>query len=72
MCVCVCVCVCVCGPGVLDDEDVLTMMKGSNMTKVRSQRWQKSRSLRLLEDGVTVFVESTKSSRKAKAQQTCK
>ncbi|XP_046895028.1 LOW QUALITY PROTEIN: 1-phosphatidylinositol 4,5-bisphosphate phosphodiesterase delta-3-A [Hypomesus transpacificus] len=56
--------------GVLDDEDVLTMMQGSNMTKVRSQRWQKSRSLRLLEDGVTVFVESTKSSRKAKAQQT--
>ena len=63
---------CVWVAGVLDDEDVLTMMQGSNMTKVRSQRWQKSRSLRLLEDGVTVFVESTKSSRKAKAQQTCK
>ncbi|CAB1341645.1 unnamed protein product [Coregonus sp. 'balchen'] len=57
--------------GVLDDEDVRAMMRGSNMVKVRSQRWQKSRSLRLLEDGVTVWCESTKSSRKAKAQQTC-
>ncbi|XP_070957637.1 1-phosphatidylinositol 4,5-bisphosphate phosphodiesterase delta-3-A-like isoform X1 [Oncorhynchus clarkii lewisi] len=56
--------------GVLDDEDVRAMMHGSNMVKVRSQKWQKSRSLRLLEDGVTVWCESTKSSRKAKAQQT--
>lgn len=63
-------CVCV-FPGVLDDENVRAMMHGSNMVKVRSQRWQKSRSLRLLEDGVTVWCESTKSSRKAKAQQTC-
>uniref|UniRef100_A0A8C7W3T4 Phosphoinositide phospholipase C n=1 Tax=Oncorhynchus mykiss TaxID=8022 RepID=A0A8C7W3T4_ONCMY len=55
---------------VLDDENVRAMMHGSNMVKVRSQRWQKSRSLRLLEDGVTVWCESTKSSRKAKAQQT--
>ncbi|XP_036796804.1 1-phosphatidylinositol 4,5-bisphosphate phosphodiesterase delta-3-A [Oncorhynchus mykiss] len=56
--------------GVLDDEDVRAMMHGSNMVKVRSQKWQKSRRLRLLEDGVTVWCESTKSSRKAKAQQT--
>uniref|UniRef100_A0A8K9XX04 Phosphoinositide phospholipase C n=1 Tax=Oncorhynchus mykiss TaxID=8022 RepID=A0A8K9XX04_ONCMY len=62
-------CVCV-FPGVLDDEDVRAMMHGSNMVKVRSQKWQKSRRLRLLEDGVTVWCESTKSSRKAKAQQT--
>ncbi|XP_034046119.1 1-phosphatidylinositol 4,5-bisphosphate phosphodiesterase delta-3-A isoform X2 [Thalassophryne amazonica] len=46
------------------------MMQGCSMVKVRSPRWQKSRSLRLLEDGVTVWCESTKSSRKAKAQQT--
>uniref|UniRef100_A0A8C7IUB4 Phosphoinositide phospholipase C n=1 Tax=Oncorhynchus kisutch TaxID=8019 RepID=A0A8C7IUB4_ONCKI len=52
------------------DSDVRAMMHGSNMVKVRSQKWQKSRSLRLLEDGVTVWCESTKSSRKAKAQQT--
>uniref|UniRef100_A0A8C8JYA0 Phosphoinositide phospholipase C n=1 Tax=Oncorhynchus tshawytscha TaxID=74940 RepID=A0A8C8JYA0_ONCTS len=55
---------------VLDWFNVRAMMHGSNMVKVRSQRWQKSRSLRLLEDGVTVWCESTKSSRKAKAQQT--
>ncbi|KAG7234782.1 hypothetical protein INR49_003996 [Caranx melampygus] len=46
------------------------MMQGCNMVKVRSPRWQKSRNLRLLEDGLTVWCESTKSSRKAKAQQT--
>uniref|UniRef100_A0A673ABQ2 Phosphoinositide phospholipase C n=1 Tax=Sphaeramia orbicularis TaxID=375764 RepID=A0A673ABQ2_9TELE len=51
-------------------QDVRVMMQGSSMVKVRSQRWQKSRNLRLLEDGLTVWCESTKSSRKAKAQQT--
>ncbi|KAJ8389935.1 hypothetical protein AAFF_G00112200 [Aldrovandia affinis] len=56
--------------GVLDDEDVRVMLRGSSMVKVRSQRWRKSRSLRLLEDGVSVWCESSKSSRKAKAQQT--
>ncbi|KAJ8245941.1 hypothetical protein GJAV_G00261940 [Gymnothorax javanicus] len=54
--------------GVLDDEDVQEMLKGCSMLKVRSPGWQKSRGLRLLEDGVTVWCESTKSSRKAKAQ----
>uniref|UniRef100_A0A671W2I9 Phosphoinositide phospholipase C n=1 Tax=Sparus aurata TaxID=8175 RepID=A0A671W2I9_SPAAU len=54
----------------LENEDIRTMMQGSNMVKVRSSRWQKSRNLRLLEDGLTVWCESTKSSRKAKAQQT--
>uniref|UniRef100_A0A3P8VK95 Phosphoinositide phospholipase C n=1 Tax=Cynoglossus semilaevis TaxID=244447 RepID=A0A3P8VK95_CYNSE len=54
----------------LDNEDIHMMMQGSSMVKVRSPRWQKSRSLRLLEDGLTVWCESTKSSRKAKAQQT--
>ncbi|KAI3359617.1 hypothetical protein L3Q82_013999 [Scortum barcoo] len=54
----------------LDNEDIRLMMQGSNMVKIRSQRWQKSRHLQLLEDGLTVWCESTKSSRKAKAQQT--
>uniref|UniRef100_A0A8C4HFZ0 Phosphoinositide phospholipase C n=1 Tax=Dicentrarchus labrax TaxID=13489 RepID=A0A8C4HFZ0_DICLA len=54
----------------LDNDDIRLMMQGSNMVKVRSSRWQKSRNLRLLEDGLTVWCESTKSSRKAKAQQT--
>ncbi|XP_056144389.1 1-phosphatidylinositol 4,5-bisphosphate phosphodiesterase delta-3-A [Lampris incognitus] len=56
--------------GVQDNEDIRVMMQGSSMVKVRSSRWQKSRNLKLLEDGVTVWCESTKSSRKAKAQQT--
>ncbi|XP_035471054.1 1-phosphatidylinositol 4,5-bisphosphate phosphodiesterase delta-3-A isoform X2 [Scophthalmus maximus] len=56
--------------GLLDNEDIHLMMQGSHMVKVRSPRWQKSRNLRLLEDGLTVWCESTKSSRKAKAQQT--
>ncbi|XP_053707505.1 1-phosphatidylinositol 4,5-bisphosphate phosphodiesterase delta-3-A-like isoform X1 [Synchiropus splendidus] len=56
--------------GLLDNEDIVLMMQGSSMVKVRSQRWQKSRNLRLLEDGLTVWCESTKSSRKAKAKQT--
>lgn len=56
--------------GLLDNEDIRVMMQGSSMVKVRSSRWKKSRSLRLLEDGLTVWCESTKSSRKAKSQQT--
>lgn len=47
------------------------MMRGSSMVKVRSSSWQKSRSLRLLDDGLTVWCESTKSSFKGKSQQTC-
>ncbi|KAG9350079.1 hypothetical protein JZ751_026432 [Albula glossodonta] len=58
--------------GVLDNEDVQLMLQGSTMVKVRSSRWQKRRGLRLLEDGVTVWCESSKSSRRAKAQQSCK
>ncbi|KAM9784670.1 1-phosphatidylinositol 4,5-bisphosphate phosphodiesterase delta-3-A isoform 2-T3 [Syngnathus typhle] len=54
----------------LDNEDVRVMMRGSNMVKVRSARWQKRRDLRLLDDGLTVWCESSKSSRKAKARQT--
>ncbi|XP_003964868.2 1-phosphatidylinositol 4,5-bisphosphate phosphodiesterase delta-3-A [Takifugu rubripes] len=54
----------------LENEDIRVMMQGSNMVKVRSSRWQKSRNVRLLEDGLTVWCESTKSSRRAKAKQT--
>ncbi|XP_028842869.1 LOW QUALITY PROTEIN: 1-phosphatidylinositol 4,5-bisphosphate phosphodiesterase delta-3-A [Denticeps clupeoides] len=56
--------------GVLDDEDVRLMMRGTNMVKVRSRRWQKSRGLKLLEDCVTIWCESSKTSRKAKKEQT--
>lgn len=61
--------VCMCLQGVLDDEDVCVMLKGSKMVKVRSLRWRKDRRLKLLEDCVTVWCESSKSSRKR--EQTC-
>lgn len=56
--------------GVLDDENVCVMLQGSKMMKVRSQRWRKDRSLKLLEDCVTVWCESSKSSRKSEREQT--
>uniref|UniRef100_A0A8D0D1E9 Phosphoinositide phospholipase C n=1 Tax=Sander lucioperca TaxID=283035 RepID=A0A8D0D1E9_SANLU len=46
--------------GLLDNEDVRVMMQGCSMVKIRSSRWQKSRNLRLLDDGLTVWCESTK------------
>uniref|UniRef100_A0A669CDK4 Phosphoinositide phospholipase C n=1 Tax=Oreochromis niloticus TaxID=8128 RepID=A0A669CDK4_ORENI len=52
-----------------ENEDIRVMMAGSSMLKVRSTSWQRNRSMRLLEDGLTVWCES-KSSRKGKAQQT--
>ncbi|XP_029953437.1 1-phosphatidylinositol 4,5-bisphosphate phosphodiesterase delta-3-A-like [Salarias fasciatus] len=55
--------------GVQDDEDVKRMLQGSSMVKVRSPRWQKRRTLRLLEDGVTVWCQSHKTSSRAKEQQ---
>ncbi|XP_030592187.1 1-phosphatidylinositol 4,5-bisphosphate phosphodiesterase delta-3-A [Archocentrus centrarchus] len=56
--------------GLLDNEDIRVMMQGSSVVKVRSSRWQKKRNLQLLEDGLTLWCETTKRSRKAKAQQT--
>ncbi|KAM4525850.1 1-phosphatidylinositol 4,5-bisphosphate phosphodiesterase delta-3-A-like isoform 1-T1 [Fundulus diaphanus] len=55
--------------GVQDDEDVKQMLQGSSMVKVRSARWQKQRTLKLLEDGVTVWCQSQKTSSRAKEQQ---
>ncbi|KAM4525490.1 1-phosphatidylinositol 4,5-bisphosphate phosphodiesterase delta-3-A-like [Odontesthes bonariensis] len=55
--------------GVHDNEDVKQMMQGSSMVKVRSPRWQKRRTLKLLEDGVTVWCQSHKTSNWAKEQQ---
>ncbi|XP_066497923.1 1-phosphatidylinositol 4,5-bisphosphate phosphodiesterase delta-3-A [Hoplias malabaricus] len=55
--------------GVLDDEDVRVMLQGSSMVKVRSQRWQKNRDFKLLEDCVTVWCQSSKASSKAKRRQ---
>ncbi|XP_061565105.1 1-phosphatidylinositol 4,5-bisphosphate phosphodiesterase delta-3-A-like [Cololabis saira] len=55
--------------GVQEDEDVQRMMQGSSMMKVRSPRWQKQRFLKLLDDGVTVWCQSNKTSSRAKEQQ---
>ncbi|XP_070782805.1 1-phosphatidylinositol 4,5-bisphosphate phosphodiesterase delta-3-A-like [Enoplosus armatus] len=55
--------------GVQDDDDVKRMLQGSSMVKVRSPRWQKRRTLKLLEDGVTVWCQSHKTSSRAKEQQ---
>ncbi|XP_022621739.1 1-phosphatidylinositol 4,5-bisphosphate phosphodiesterase delta-3-A-like [Seriola dumerili] len=55
--------------GVQDDDDVKQMLQGSSMVKVRSPRWQKQRTLKLLEDGVTVWCQSHKTSSRAKKQQ---
>ncbi|KAM7382292.1 hypothetical protein PAMA_012919 [Pampus argenteus] len=55
--------------GVQEDEDVKRMLQGSSMVKVRSPRWQKRRTLKLLEDGITVWCQSHKTSSWAKEQQ---
>ncbi|XP_075996626.1 1-phosphatidylinositol 4,5-bisphosphate phosphodiesterase delta-3-A-like [Genypterus blacodes] len=55
--------------GVQDDEDVLSMLQGSSMVKVRSPRWQRRRAMKLLGDGVTVWCQSNKTSSWAKEQQ---
>ncbi|XP_037611942.1 1-phosphatidylinositol 4,5-bisphosphate phosphodiesterase delta-3-A-like isoform X2 [Sebastes umbrosus] len=55
--------------GVQDDEDVKRMLQGSSMIKVRSPRWQKRRTLKLMGDGVTVWCQSHKTSSWAKEQQ---
>uniref|UniRef100_A0A3Q3NFQ8 Phosphoinositide phospholipase C n=1 Tax=Mastacembelus armatus TaxID=205130 RepID=A0A3Q3NFQ8_9TELE len=55
--------------GVQDDEDVKQMLQGSSMMKVRSPRWQKQRTLKLLEDGVTIWCQSHKTSSRAKDKQ---
>uniref|UniRef100_A0AAR2JXN9 Phosphoinositide phospholipase C n=1 Tax=Pygocentrus nattereri TaxID=42514 RepID=A0AAR2JXN9_PYGNA len=49
-----------------DDEDVKMMLQGSTMLKVRSPHWQRRRTLKLLDDGVTVHCESNKSFSKPK------
>ncbi|TKS90243.1 1-phosphatidylinositol 4,5-bisphosphate phosphodiesterase delta-3-A [Collichthys lucidus] len=45
------------------------MLQGSSMIKVRSPRWQKRRTMKLMEDGVTVWCQSHKTSSRAKEQQ---
>ncbi|MBN3271645.1 PLD3A phosphodiesterase, partial [Polyodon spathula] len=56
--------------GVTEDDDVRFMLMGSSLWKIRSPRWQKRRELRLLEDGMTVWCETHKRSKRATSQQT--
>ncbi|KAL6094733.1 plcd3 [Pungitius sinensis] len=55
--------------GVQEDDDVKRMLQGSSMIKVRSPRWQKRRTLKLMGDGVTIWCQSHKTSSWAKEQQ---
>ncbi|XP_030629435.1 1-phosphatidylinositol 4,5-bisphosphate phosphodiesterase delta-3-A [Chanos chanos] len=55
--------------GVQDDEDVKLMLRGTVMMKVRSPHWQRKRMFKLMDDGMTVWCESNKSSSRAKSQQ---
>ncbi|XP_004086892.1 1-phosphatidylinositol 4,5-bisphosphate phosphodiesterase delta-3-A-like [Oryzias latipes] len=55
--------------GIQEDEDVKKMLQGSSIVKVRSPHRQKRRTLRLLEDGVTIWCQSHKSSSRTKEQQ---
>ncbi|XP_041122904.1 1-phosphatidylinositol 4,5-bisphosphate phosphodiesterase delta-3-A-like isoform X4 [Polyodon spathula] len=56
--------------GVMEDDDVRFMLLGSSLWKIRSPRWQKRRELRLQEDGMTVWCETHKRSKRAASQQT--
>ncbi|XP_058858784.1 1-phosphatidylinositol 4,5-bisphosphate phosphodiesterase delta-3-A isoform X1 [Acipenser ruthenus] len=56
--------------GVTEDDDVRFMLLGSSLWKIRSPRWQKRRELRLQEDGMTVWCETHKRSKRAPSQQT--
>ncbi|XP_062381834.1 1-phosphatidylinositol 4,5-bisphosphate phosphodiesterase delta-3-A isoform X2 [Sardina pilchardus] len=55
--------------GVHEDDDVRRMQQGAAMMKVRSPRWQRRRMMKLLDDGVTVWCESNKTSSRAKSRQ---
>uniref|UniRef100_A0A8C2W5I5 Phosphoinositide phospholipase C n=1 Tax=Chinchilla lanigera TaxID=34839 RepID=A0A8C2W5I5_CHILA len=40
-----------------EDEDVLAMLRGSRLRKIRSRTWQKERLYRLQEDGLSVWFQ---------------
>ncbi|XP_023573867.1 1-phosphatidylinositol 4,5-bisphosphate phosphodiesterase delta-3 isoform X2 [Octodon degus] len=43
--------------GLTEDEDVLAMLRGSRLCKIRSRTWQKERLYRLQEDGLSVWFQ---------------
>ncbi|XP_037349200.1 1-phosphatidylinositol 4,5-bisphosphate phosphodiesterase delta-3 [Talpa occidentalis] len=43
--------------GLMEDEDVRTMLRGSRLCKIRSRRWHKERLYQLQEDGLSVWFQ---------------
>ncbi|XP_075418096.1 1-phosphatidylinositol 4,5-bisphosphate phosphodiesterase delta-3 isoform X2 [Tenrec ecaudatus] len=43
--------------GLSEDEDVRAMLQGSQLLKIRSQKWRKERLYRLQEDGLSVWFQ---------------
>ncbi|XP_048223171.1 1-phosphatidylinositol 4,5-bisphosphate phosphodiesterase delta-3 isoform X1 [Perognathus longimembris pacificus] len=43
--------------GLTEDEDVLAMLRGSRLRKIRSRTWQQERLYRLQEDGLSVWFQ---------------
>ncbi|KAG8505028.1 1-phosphatidylinositol 4,5-bisphosphate phosphodiesterase delta-3 [Galemys pyrenaicus] len=43
--------------GLMEDEDVRTMLRGSRLCKIRSLKWHKERLYRLQEDGLSVWFQ---------------
>ncbi|XP_069761360.1 1-phosphatidylinositol 4,5-bisphosphate phosphodiesterase delta-3-like isoform X2 [Narcine bancroftii] len=46
------------GLGVLEDEDVKFMLKGSKLKKIKSSRWKKDRRMKLQDDCLSIWFES--------------
>ncbi|XP_078280353.1 1-phosphatidylinositol 4,5-bisphosphate phosphodiesterase delta-1-like [Rhinoraja longicauda] len=54
--------------GFIEDEDVKAMLRGSNMQKIKSSSWMKSRFYKLQEDCRTVWYDSQKILKSARSQ----
>ncbi|XP_078392571.1 1-phosphatidylinositol 4,5-bisphosphate phosphodiesterase delta-1a isoform X1 [Cetorhinus maximus] len=54
--------------GFIDDDDLKAMLKGSNLQKIKSSTWMRPRFYKLLEDCRTVWYDSQKFLRSARAQ----
>ncbi|GCB80076.1 hypothetical protein scyTo_0018009 [Scyliorhinus torazame] len=54
--------------GFINDDDLKAMLKGSSMQKIKSSSWMKPRFYKLLEDCRTVWYDSQKILKSARAQ----
>ncbi|XP_038654495.1 1-phosphatidylinositol 4,5-bisphosphate phosphodiesterase delta-1a isoform X2 [Scyliorhinus canicula] len=55
-------------PSFVNDDDLKAMLKGSSMQKIKSSSWMKPRFYKLLEDCQTVWYDSQKILKSARAQ----